>query len=64
MTYVGPHDPDSREAENAFRDESDEEVVEIDEDGRIYTRGGAPRADNRKPNILRDPQGEYGRVPR
>jgi hypothetical protein len=59
MTYGGPHDPDFREADSAFLNESDDEVVEIDADGRIYTRGGAPRAGDNKPNILRDPQGEY-----
>lgn len=52
--------PDNRQAEEAFKDQSDyEELVEIDEDGNIYKPGNAPRSQGRKPTILRDPEGEY-----
>lgn len=36
--------------------ENEEEVVEIDPDGRIWKDGKAPV---QKPIILRDPEGEY-----
>lgn len=51
-------DPD--ETDEAFDDQEDyEEVVEIDEYGRVYKPGDAPRGQSRKPTILRDPRGEY-----
>jgi hypothetical protein len=53
-----PSDPTPEDAEIAL-DNEDEEVVEIDEQGRIYKPGDAPRTPFRKPSILRDPHGEY-----
>ena len=51
---------DSRQAREAFDDQSDsEELVEIDGDGNIYKPGEAPRSPGKKPTILRDPEGEY-----
>ncbi len=51
------------ETDEAFDDQEDyEEIVEIDEDGNVYKPGSAPRSfGSRKPTILRDPKGEYGR---
>ena len=40
----------------------EEEVVEIDEDGNIYKPGEAPRSPDKKPIILRDPEGEYALI--
>ncbi len=52
--------PNTRQAEEAFDNQSDyEELVEIDEDGNIYKPGEAPRSPGKKPTILRDPEGEY-----
>ena len=52
--------PNSRDADQAFRDqEEQEEVVEIDEHGRVTRPQKAPLPGDRKRNILRDPKGEY-----
>lgn len=49
-----------KSAEEAFDQQAEfEEVVEIDEQGRVYKRGEAPRTQEKKPTILRDPQGEF-----
>ena len=51
-------DPDR--TDDAFEDQEDyEEIVEIDEDGNVYKPGEAPRSYDKKPTILRDPEGEY-----
>jgi hypothetical protein len=44
----------------AGRAELDDELVEIDEDGRIWVHGKEAPTPVSKTNILRDPQGEYG----
>lgn len=51
--------PDSNNADNALENEEYEELVEIDEFGRIYQANQAPRDSVKKPTILRDPKGEY-----
>ena len=53
--------PTPNSTDKAFEDQEDyEEIVEIDEDGRVYKPGHAPRSVlGRKPTILRDPEGEF-----
>jgi hypothetical protein len=51
--------PDPKKTDEALENEEYEELVEIDEYGRIYKPGEAPRDTTRKPTILRDPKGEY-----
>lgn len=46
-------------ADEALENQDDEEIVEIDEAGRIYKPNEAPRNTEKKPIILRDPKGEY-----
>ena len=49
--------------EEAFQQQEEyEEIVEIDEEGRVYKPGEAPRSPGRKPTVLRDPQGEFSFV--
>ena len=51
-SYINP--------DKALEDQNDyEEIVEIDEYGRIYRPNQAPRDTEKKPTILRDPKGEY-----
>lgn len=53
-----PIDPDL--ADEALENQGDyEEIVEIDEFGRVYKPSEAPRDSHKKPTILRDPKGEY-----
>lgn len=47
------------ETDEALENQDDEEIVEIDEHGRIYKPNEAPRTPDKKPTILRDPKGEY-----
>jgi hypothetical protein len=55
MTLPNPEDTDK-----ALEDQDDyEEIVEIDEFGRVYRPNQAPRNSEKKPTILRDPKGEY-----
>lgn len=51
--------PDPEETDRALEDEDYEELIEIDEFGRIFRPGDAPRSVDKKPTILRDPRGEY-----
>ena len=52
--------PDPNQTDRALEEQEDEEVVEIDEFGRVYRPDTAPRNTEKKPTILRDPKGEYG----
>jgi hypothetical protein len=52
--------PDPQKTDEAFENQEDyEEIVEIDEYGRVYKPGEAPRQVGKKPTVLRDPEGEY-----
>ena len=51
--------PNPNDTDRALENEEYEEVVEIDEHGRIYQPNEAPRFTEKKPTILRDPKGEY-----
>ena len=51
--------PDPNKTDRALENEDYEELVEIDEHGRIYQPNEAPRNTNKKPTVLRDPMGEY-----
>ena len=51
--------PDPKDTDKALEDEEFEELVEIDEHGRIFQPEEAPRNMEKKPTILRDPKGEY-----
>jgi|JI8StandDraft_1071087.scaffolds.fasta_scaffold1273589_1 hypothetical protein len=51
--------PDPNKTDRALEDEDYEELLEIDEFGRIYQPDEAPRDTEKKPTILRDPKGEY-----
>ena len=52
--------PTQQHPDYVFDEQEDYEVlVEIDEEGNVYRFGEAPRKDDRKPTILRDPEGEY-----
>jgi hypothetical protein len=48
-----------RRTDEALENQDDEEIVEIDEYGRIYRPNEAPRDSEKRPTILRDPKGEY-----
>jgi hypothetical protein len=51
---------DTNNPEEIFEDQEDfDEIVEIDEKGNVYSKNKAPRSYNKKPSILRDPEGEY-----
>jgi len=51
---------DSKETNEIFDDQEEyEEIVEIDEEGNVYKPNRAPRSSEKKPTILRDPEGEY-----
>ncbi len=49
--------PDSTDL--ALESQEVEEIVEIDEFGRVFRPNEAPRGTDKKPTILRDPKGEY-----
>jgi hypothetical protein len=50
----------SSNTEEIFDEQEDyDEIVEIDEDGNVYSKNEAPRSRGKKPSILRDPEGEY-----
>ena len=51
--------PDPNQTDRALENQDDEEIVEIDEFGRVYRPETAPRNTEKKPTILRDPKGEY-----
>jgi|GEM_PF-3092919 len=52
--------PDPLKTDQALEDQNEyEEIVEIDEYGRVYRPNEAPRNSEKKPTILRDPRGEY-----
>ena len=51
--------PNTHETDEALENQDEEEIVEIDELGRIYKPNEAPRNTEKKPTILRDPKGEY-----
>lgn len=51
--------PDPDQADDALENQGDEEIVEIDEFGRVFRPNEAPRNTPKKPTILRDPKGEY-----
>jgi hypothetical protein len=51
--------PDPYQTDLALESQDDEEIVEIDEYGRVYRPDDAPRNNEKKPTILRDPKGEY-----
>jgi hypothetical protein len=55
MTPINPEETD----EILENQDDSEEIVEIDENGRIYKQYEAPRGIFKKPTVLRDPKGEY-----
>lgn len=50
---------DSDNVDLALENEEYEELVEIDEFGRVHQPNQVPRDLDKKPTILRDPKGEY-----
>lgn len=48
------------EAERLLSLQHDDQMVEIDADGRIYDLGQAPDVRGAKPTTIRDQKGEYG----
>ncbi len=51
--------PDPKRTDKALEDQDEEEIVEIDEFGRVFKPYEGPRDTVKKPTILRDPKGEY-----
>ena len=52
--------PDPNKTDQALENEDWEELVEIDEFGRVYSPSEAPRNTEKKPTIFRrNPLGEY-----
>jgi len=44
-------------AERVLNDQEEEEIIEIDENGVVHSKGYTPQA--LKSTVLRDPEGEY-----
>ena len=60
FSKIFSNDTDSEKVKQAFEAQEEyEEIVEIDERGRVFKPGEAPRSKRIKPTILRDPEGEY-----
>jgi hypothetical protein len=58
-------DPGARQSQAdidaLLRQQDDEELIEIDENGNIHRRGELSLGKSeKKPTVLRDPHGEYG----
>ena len=50
---------EQRRTENLLDSQNDEEILEVDPDGNVKSRGEAESKRGGKPTILLDPRGEY-----